>query len=314
MSNLTATYTCRFCRLTSDGSAGSCPHCGAPIDVRARQRLGVDGAAGHQGHGPDPVRPVDLPDRGHVRAHRRLRAGRRRLDLLLPPRPVVGRALGPHAGHVDGGRLEPGDGRAPPGDDAGCGPGDQDLATSPSPTTTPARSSPCPSSTARPWSCASTGSWPPPAAWATTGTNRASGSRPRAATTPNGTTPSAATWTPSRPSGGPGLLLLHSPGNTFIRDLAPGQTILIQPSALLYKDPSVQMHLHFEYPAARGCRGAGPTPTARCGCAWSGPAGWRCSRCSSGRSARRPSVATPEELRTSGDERAELDIGRAGEY
>jgi uncharacterized protein (AIM24 family) len=47
----------------------------------------------------------------------------------------------------------------------------------------------------------------------------------------------------------PGLLLLHSPGNVFIRDLGAGQTILIQPSALLYKDPSVQMRLHFEYPS-----------------------------------------------------------------
>ena len=48
---------------------------------------------------------------------------------------------------------------------------------------------------------------------------------------------------------GPGLLLLHSPGNVFIRDLAQGQSILVQPSALIYKDPSVQMQLHFEYPA-----------------------------------------------------------------
>jgi uncharacterized protein (AIM24 family) len=46
----------------------------------------------------------------------------------------------------------------------------------------------------------------------------------------------------------PGLLLLHAPGNVFIRDLAHGQHILIQPSALLYKDPGVQMNLHFEYP------------------------------------------------------------------
>ncbi len=48
--------------------------------------------------------------------------------------------------------------------------------------------------------------------------------------------------------GGPGLLLLHSPGNTFIRDLAPNETICIQPTALLYKDPSVGMQLHLEYP------------------------------------------------------------------
>ena len=46
----------------------------------------------------------------------------------------------------------------------------------------------------------------------------------------------------------PGLLLLHSPGNTFIRDLGPGETILLQPTALLYSDLSVSMHLHLEYP------------------------------------------------------------------
>jgi uncharacterized protein (AIM24 family) len=46
----------------------------------------------------------------------------------------------------------------------------------------------------------------------------------------------------------PGLLLLHAGGNAFIRTLAPGQTILVKPTALLFKDPSVQMQLHFEYP------------------------------------------------------------------
>ena len=29
------TYTCRFCRLPSDASGTACPHCGAPVDVRA---------------------------------------------------------------------------------------------------------------------------------------------------------------------------------------------------------------------------------------------------------------------------------------
>jgi uncharacterized protein (AIM24 family) len=55
----------------------------------------------------------------------------------------------------------------------------------------------------------------------------------------------------------PGLLLLHSPGNTFIRDLAPGETICIQPGALLYKDPTVGMQLHIEYPQAAGLRFSG---------------------------------------------------------
>jgi uncharacterized protein (AIM24 family) len=50
--------------------------------------------------------------------------------------------------------------------------------------------------------------------------------------------------------GGPGLLLLHSPGNTFIRDLAVGEAISVQPSSLLYKDPTVGMQLHLEYPNA----------------------------------------------------------------
>jgi len=49
-----------------------------------------------------------------------------------------------------------------------------------------------------------------------------------------------------------GLLLLHSPGNTFIRDLRPGETLLTQPSSLLYRDMSVRVNLHFEYPRNLG--------------------------------------------------------------
>ncbi|MEI7772247.1 MAG: AIM24 family protein [Chloroflexales bacterium] len=50
----------------------------------------------------------------------------------------------------------------------------------------------------------------------------------------------------------PGLLLLHAAGNAFIRQLAPGEAILVKPTALLFKDPSVQMQLHFEYPGSTG--------------------------------------------------------------
>lgn len=46
----------------------------------------------------------------------------------------------------------------------------------------------------------------------------------------------------------PGLLLLHGAGNVFIRQLQPGETILIKPTALLYKDSTVQMQLHIERP------------------------------------------------------------------
>jgi uncharacterized protein (AIM24 family) len=47
----------------------------------------------------------------------------------------------------------------------------------------------------------------------------------------------------------PGLLLLHAAGNVFVRQLAQGQTILVKPTALLFKDPTVRMQLHFERPA-----------------------------------------------------------------
>jgi uncharacterized protein (AIM24 family) len=47
---------------------------------------------------------------------------------------------------------------------------------------------------------------------------------------------------------GPGLLFLHASGNSFVRTLRQGETILIKPPSLLYKDPSVRMQLHVEYP------------------------------------------------------------------
>ncbi len=49
----------------------------------------------------------------------------------------------------------------------------------------------------------------------------------------------------------PGLLLLHCPGNLFVRDLAPGQAILVQPGSWVYSDTSVSFGLHAEYPASR---------------------------------------------------------------
>jgi uncharacterized protein (AIM24 family) len=52
--------------------------------------------------------------------------------------------------------------------------------------------------------------------------------------------------------GHPGLLLLHCPGNLFVRDLGPGQTILMQPGSLVYTDTSVTYSLHAEYPATGG--------------------------------------------------------------
>jgi uncharacterized protein (AIM24 family) len=51
---------------------------------------------------------------------------------------------------------------------------------------------------------------------------------------------------------GPGLLLLHAPGNVFVRDLREGESLLVQPSSLLYRDVSVRIGLHLEYPRNRG--------------------------------------------------------------
>jgi uncharacterized protein (AIM24 family) len=45
-----------------------------------------------------------------------------------------------------------------------------------------------------------------------------------------------------------GLLLLHGAGNVFERDLQHGQNILIKPTSLLFKETTVSMNLHFEYP------------------------------------------------------------------
>jgi uncharacterized protein (AIM24 family) len=47
----------------------------------------------------------------------------------------------------------------------------------------------------------------------------------------------------------PGLLLLHAGGNVFVRRLEAHESILIKPTAFLFKDPEVRMHLHFERPA-----------------------------------------------------------------
>jgi uncharacterized protein (AIM24 family) len=46
----------------------------------------------------------------------------------------------------------------------------------------------------------------------------------------------------------PGLLLLHAAGNVFVRNLGDGESLLVKPTALIFKDPPVQVHLHFEHP------------------------------------------------------------------
>jgi uncharacterized protein (AIM24 family) len=44
----------------------------------------------------------------------------------------------------------------------------------------------------------------------------------------------------------PGLLILHGYGNVFERRLAPGESIMVEPGAFLYKDASVRMDVEFQ--------------------------------------------------------------------
>jgi uncharacterized protein (AIM24 family) len=46
----------------------------------------------------------------------------------------------------------------------------------------------------------------------------------------------------------PGLVIVHGAGNVFLRTLAPGEAILVKPTSILFKDSTVQMHLHMETP------------------------------------------------------------------
>lgn len=46
-----------------------------------------------------------------------------------------------------------------------------------------------------------------------------------------------------------GLLILHTHGNAYLRQLGQGETILVKPQAFVYKDTTVRMQLHSEHPA-----------------------------------------------------------------
>ena len=47
-------------------------------------------------------------------------------------------------------------------------------------------------------------------------------------------------------AGSPGLLILHGYGNVFERTLKPGESIMLEPGAFLYKDSSVTMDVEFQ--------------------------------------------------------------------
>jgi uncharacterized protein (AIM24 family) len=47
-------------------------------------------------------------------------------------------------------------------------------------------------------------------------------------------------------AGSPGLLILHGYGNVFERRLKPGESIMVEPGAFLYKDSTVTMDVEFQ--------------------------------------------------------------------
>src|SRR5262249_9227110 len=53
----------------------------------------------------------------------------------------------------------------------------------------------------------------------------------------------------------PGLVLVQGAGNVFTRRLRDHESLLIHPLALLFRDSTVAMHLHVEYPAGGGLSG-----------------------------------------------------------
>ncbi len=244
MSTPTATYTCPYCRIPSDGGGGTCPHCGAPVDVRERVS---DSGWAEQPPIRDmarikfsrstcqiigtyvPVAEMDLHDDDwvyfshHVLLHVDPRV---RLDAMkmgnawnrrLAGMPLIMMtARGP--GHIAFSADEPGETIAVP------------LQHNQAVDVVEHRFLVATGNVNYQWE--KSGVW-----FATQNGNEQEYHYPLGRTMDR-------FWA----QGGPGLMLLHAPGNTFIRDLQPRERICIQPSGLIWKDPTVRMFLHFEYP------------------------------------------------------------------
>jgi uncharacterized protein (AIM24 family) len=244
MATPTATYTCPYCRIPSDGSGPTCPHCGAPVDVRERvsdsgwaeQPPIRDMARIHFSRSTCqivgkyvPVAEMNLHDDDsvyfshHVLLHTepRVRLDTMRMaggwNRMLSGMPLfMMTARGP--GHVAFSADRPGETLAVP------------LQHNQAVDVVEHRF------------LVATGNvnyqWENSGIWFST----------QKGDDQEYHYPLGQTMDRFWAQAGPGLLLLHAPGNTFIRDLAPGDRILVQPSGLIWKDPTVRMTLHFEYP------------------------------------------------------------------
>jgi uncharacterized protein (AIM24 family) len=239
-----AAYTCRYCRQPSEGASTTCARCGAPVDVRARVS---DSGWEEQPPIPDmariqfgrstcqvegayvPVADIGLSPEDWVYFTHHvllwaeptvrmdtmpLAGGWNRMYAGMPL--VMMRAAGP--GHIAFSHDDPGETVAVP------------LAPGQAVDVREHRF------------LAATGNvgyqWFDPGVWYTT----------RSGDDTEYHYPVGRFIDRFGAASAPGLLLLHAPGNVFVRDLQAGQTICIQPGALMYKDPTVGMQLHFEYP------------------------------------------------------------------
>ena len=248
MTTTASTYVCRFCRQPSDPSGVSCPNCGAAIDVRdvvsdsgwqeqpairdmARIQFGTSSAQIEGTYVPVVDFNLQPPGSVYFSHHTLLWAepsvqmgtlpmagGWNRVRAGLPL--IMMQASGP--GHLALSDDAPGEVVALP-----LGPGQAIQVRE------------------HRFLCATDGvkyDWKQSGIWFTTGTGDDTEYH----------YPFGMYADVFRAEQSPGLLLLHSPGNSFIRDLQAGETICIQPSALLYKDLSVGMALHLEYPHSAG--------------------------------------------------------------
>ena len=244
MSTPTSTYTCPYCRIPSDGSGGTCPHCGAPVDVRERVS---DSGWAEQPPIRDmarirfnrstcqiigkyvPVAEMSLHEDDwvyfshHSLLHTdprvrletmRMAGGWNRMLAGMPL--IMMTARGP--GHIAFSADKPGETLAVP------------LQHNQAVDVVEHRFLVATGNVTYQWE--NSGIW-----FSTQKGDDQEYHYPLGRTMDR-------FWA----QGGPGLMLLHAPGNTFVRDLAPGERILIQPSGLIWKDPTVRMTLHFEYP------------------------------------------------------------------
>jgi uncharacterized protein (AIM24 family) len=237
-------YTCPYCRLVSDGTRTTCPYCGAPVDVRRRvsdsgwteqppirdmARLHFSRSTCQISGTYVPVAEMNLHDDDwvyfshHVLLHldpqvrldaMKMRGGWNRVRSGMPL--VMMRAQGP--GYIAFSDDHPGETLAVP---------------------LPAGAA---IDVVEHRFLVATGNvgyqWEKAGVWFTT----------KSGDDTEWHWPIGRFMDRFYAQGGPGLLLLHGPGNTFIRDLRPGERILLQPSALIWKDVTVGMYLHFEYP------------------------------------------------------------------